>query len=68
MEHKNDYSIVVFFPSGAPKKWNYVHAIKGIADHLDKDHSDWLYMNVYNRRTRAYLKRFYKGNPIPVFL
>ena len=38
------------------------------ADFLDEKHSEWLYMNVYDRRIRQYLKRFYKGDIIPEFL
>jgi len=71
MGHKNDYSIVVYFPDGTPKnpkKWTFVHTLKGTVLFLDKDHPTWLYMNVYNRRTRAYIKRFYKGNSVPDFL
>lgn len=68
MEHKNDYSVVVFFESGEVKKWTYVHKLNGFALFLEKKHPDWKYMNVYNRREGTYLRRFYKGNPTPQFL
>jgi hypothetical protein len=68
MGHKNDYSIIVFFPIGKPKKWGFVHRLDGFAEFLNKKHSDWLYMNVYDRRKKQYLKRFYKGNLVPDFL
>lgn len=68
MEHKNDYSVVVFFESGEVKKWTYVHKLNGFALFLEKKHPDWKYMNVYNRREGTYLRRFYKGNPAPQFL
>ena len=69
MGHKNDYSVTAFFPSGKPKKWKFVHRLNDFASNfLDKKHSDWKYFNVYDRRTGAYLKRFYKGNVIPDFL
>ncbi len=68
MEHKNDYSVVVFFDNTTPKKWEYAHKLNEFAKFLDEKHSAWLYMNVYDRRTRKYLKRFYNGNPIPSFL
>ena len=45
-----------------------VHKLNGFAMFLDKEHSEWKYFNVYDRRTRQYLKRFYKGNLIPDFL
>lgn len=66
--HKNDYSIVVFFESQKPKKWNFVHKLNGFSKFLDGKHPTWLYINVYNRRNRAYLMRFYKGNIIPDFI
>jgi hypothetical protein len=68
MASKNDYSITVFFESDRPKKWTYVHKLDGFAVFLNKKHSNWLYMNVYDRRKNQYLKRFYKGNLIPSFL
>lgn len=68
MGHKNDYSVIVYFPEGTPKKWSYVHKLNSIVKFLDEKHSQWIYMNVYNRRTGLYLKRFYKGNYVPDFL
>lgn len=68
MEHKNDYSVIAFLSDGKAKKWNYVHSLKNFAKFLDEKHSEWNYMNVYDRRKGQYLKRFYKGNSIPVFL
>ncbi|MBN2747566.1 MAG: hypothetical protein JXR34_12635 [Bacteroidales bacterium] len=68
MQHKNDYSVVVFLSTGEVKKWSFVHKLNGFVQFLDNKHSDWLYMNVYDRRSRKYLKRFYKGNSIPDFL
>lgn len=68
MGHKNDYSVTVFLSSGEAKKWSFVHRLDGFANFLNNKHSDWLYMNVYDRRNRQYLKRFYKGNIVPDFL
>ncbi|NVN94885.1 MAG: hypothetical protein HXX18_06340 [Bacteroidetes bacterium] len=69
MSHKNDYSVIVFFPDGRAKKWQFVHGLnKFVESFLDKHHSDWKYMNVYNRREGTYLKRFYNGNIVPDFL
>lgn len=68
MQHKNDYSCIVYFPNGNPKKWEFVHKLKGFADFLTAKHATWLYFNVYERRTRKYLKRYYKGNLVPEFL
>lgn len=68
MAHKNDYSVVVFFEGTPPKKWNYVHNLRGFAKFLDTQHSTWSYMNVYNRREAKFLKRFVKHSDIPDFL
>lgn len=68
MKHDNDYSVIVFLSDGKAKKWKFVHSLKNTAKFLDEKHSEWNYMNVYNRRTGQYLKRFYKGNSVPVFL
>jgi phage pi2 protein 07 len=68
MAHKNDYSVIVYFPNAVFKKWKFVNSLKGFAKFLDDKHSEWLYMNVYDRRQAQYLKRFYKGNEVPVFL
>jgi hypothetical protein len=66
---KNDYSVIVFFENEPkPKKWNYVHKLNGFSMFLNKEHSQWSYMNVYDRRTGKYIKRFIKGNFIPPFI
>lgn len=68
MEHKNDYSVIVFFKNATPKKWQFVHKLNGFSKFLDSKHSTWKYFNVYERRTGKYLKRFYPGNIIPQIL
>jgi len=68
MKHKNDYTIVVFFNEGNPKKWVYVHKLKDFASFLNQKHSEWKYFNVYNRRNRNYLGRFYKEAVIPEYI
>ena len=65
MIHKNDYSAVVFFDNTTTKKWTYVHNIDSFVQFLDKEHPSWEYLNLYERRTRKFLKRFYKGASIP---
>lgn len=66
---KNDYSVIVFFENEPkPKKWNYVHKLNGFSMFLNKEHAGWAYMNVYERRTGKYLKRFHKGNFVPPFI
>src|SRR4051812_25531334 len=66
--HKNDYTCVVFFQEGKPKKWSFVHGLNGFVNFLNQKHATWKYCNVYERRTGQYLKRFYPGNIVPNFL
>ena len=68
MGHKNDYSVVVFLSSGEVKKWAFVHKLNGFAKFLNNKHSEWLYMNIYERRGGQYLRRFYRGSSVPEFL
>lgn len=67
-EHKNDYTVIVYFEDKQkPKKWVYVHKLNGFSMFLDKKHPKWEYMNVYNRRTHEYIRRFYRYSLIPAF-
>ncbi len=66
--HKNDYSVVVFFETNDPKKWNYVHKLNSFSRFLDLTYPNWLYINVYDRRTRKFMKRFRKKEIIPMFI
>ena len=68
MGHNNDYSVIAFFPNEKPKKWKFVHKIRGIMKYIDKTFPSWLYINVYDRKTRKFLKRFYRGSSVPDFL
>ena len=68
MEHKNDYTCIVFYKSGKPKKWHFVHGLSKFVVLLNQNHPDWQYINVYERRTGTYLQRFYPNSQIPYFL
>jgi hypothetical protein len=68
MGHKNDYSVTAFLSNKKAVKYKYVHKLDGFAIFLNQKHSTWVYMNVYDRNSGEYLKRFYKGNFIPPFL
>ncbi|MCE5347115.1 MAG: hypothetical protein LLG13_12640 [Bacteroidales bacterium] len=68
MEHDRDYSVTIFLSTGEAKKWKYVHKLDGFVKFLNEKHPKWKYMNVYDRRKGQYIKRFYKGNPVPAFL
>lgn len=66
---KSNYAVIVFFNGEeTPKKWSYVNKLNGFALFLEKKHTNWSYMNVYDRKTRVFLKRFNRGNFIPAFL
>lgn len=68
MVHKNDYAVIAFFNNQKPKKWGFVHKLTTFRKFLDRDHSGWIYLNVYNRRTKEYLKRLEKEDVFPDFL
>ena len=65
MNNSNPYSIVVFFQRRNPLKWKYVNNLKKTANDLSRLHPTWKYMNVYDRKSGNYLKRFYPENNIP---
>ena len=68
MPHKNDYTCIFFYKDGKPKKWEFVHSLSKFVVFVNDKHPGWDYMNVYDRRTSKYLKRFYPNNIIPYFL
>jgi hypothetical protein len=68
MKHDNDYSVTAFLSNKKAVKYKFVHKLDGFAIFLNQKHSEWVYMNVYDRHTGEYLKRFYRGNSIPSFI
>ena len=67
--NKNDYSVIVFLDGEkSVKKWQYVHKLNGFALFLNNSHPTWDYMNVYERRTGKYLRRFKKGDFVPTYI
>lgn len=69
LKKKNDYSVIVFLDNESkPKKWNYVHNLHGFAMFLNKKHETWTYMNVYNRRSGVFIKRFKRNDFVPPFI
>lgn len=60
------YECQAFFPAGShPKKWKYVTDLGSFARFLSRDHSSWLYFNVYEKGASQCLKRFYPENVVP---
>ena len=68
MSHKNDYSVIAFFDNQKPKKWAFVHKLSTFKRFLDQKHSEWTYINVYDRRNKTFLRRFHKDEELPDFL
>ena len=68
MRHKNDYSAIVFFETQKPKKWAFIHKLSTFRNFLDKQHSSWEYMNVYDRRNKTFLRRLHKDEVTPDFI
>ena len=68
MVNRKMYACFVFFPNGEVKRWKYVTDLKSFEQFLSKTHPSWKYMNVYEKSTKQYLKRFYPGNIIPKIL
>ncbi len=67
--HKNKmYACFAFFTDGTVKRWKYVTDLKSFSEFLAKSHPSWKYFNVYDKGTKAYLKRFYPGNLVPKIL
>lgn len=66
---KNNYSVIVYLENQSkPKKWTYVHKLNGFSMFLNKEHPTWKYMNVYDRRTRDFLRQFKSTDFIPPFI
>lgn len=70
-KRKNDYSIVIFFNNGKPpQKMEFVHNLLNCTKWLDnsRNYYDYIYINIYLRRSGEYIGRHYKGNFIYPFL
>jgi hypothetical protein len=64
-KNHNDYSVTVFFNGRPPIKHQYVDDLRKYSVFLNNTHSSWLYMNVYNRRSGNFIKRYYFHSEIP---
>ncbi|HBH50230.1 MAG TPA: hypothetical protein DDX98_16415 [Bacteroidales bacterium] len=63
-KRKNDYSITAYQGSRKVNTMVYVHSISSYVKYLEKRHINWSVINVYARRTRRFLKRYYKDRDI----
>lgn len=66
-KNDNDYSIIIFDSDNHQiAKMQYVNDLYEASKWLDgSKYSDWHYFNAYNRRSKMFLKRYYKGSYIP---
>ncbi len=65
MPNRKMFACFAFFQNGDVKKWKYVTNLKSFEQFLTKNYPTWKYINVYDKGTKQYLKRFYPGNVIP---
>jgi hypothetical protein len=70
MQHKNDYSAIVFDEVGFLVKVTYVHKLDKLEKWLNTSRKfyTWKHINVYDRRTTKFIKQFKRGDTIPEFL
>ena len=59
---RNDYSVQVFKKTEKVAYMQYVNDVQKYLKGLDEQHIDWQYANVYARRNRQFIKRFYQNN------
>jgi hypothetical protein len=60
------YACIVFFAgSTLPKKWKYVRDLQSFTRFLNREHASWQHMNVYQKGTKLFLKRFYPSSSVP---
>lgn len=57
-----EYSIIVFFYNGQPRKWEGIRNLGEFITSLEKDNPGWKYINIYDPRDKTFIKRLYKGN------
>jgi hypothetical protein len=63
-KNKNDYTVTAYQGSKKVNTMKFVHDVKKYAQWLDQKKISWAVLNVYNRRSREFITRFYKGEII----
>ena len=68
-KRQNDYSVSIFGANGFLAKYNYVGNLYKFTLFLNENPKfrEWVYINVYARRSGRYLMRFYNGDYVPPF-
>lgn len=64
MKNKNDYSAVAYQGSRRVNFMRYVHDVRRYVQWLAGRGIQWSVINVYDRRTREFVTRFYSGQEI----
>lgn len=66
-QNKNDYSVIVYGANGFLCKYTFVGNLYKFSQFLDGSDKfgNWLYFNVYVRRSGTFLRRFKRGEFIP---
>ncbi len=64
-KRKNDYSVAVYNGSAKGPTIPHVHKISKLTAWLEEKKIPWSVINVYSKRSGVFLRRYYKGDPIP---
>jgi len=64
---QNNYSCEAFQGSNRTNSMRYVHSITSYVKWLKDKGISWSVINVYNRRTSEFIRRYYKGDYIHSF-
>ena len=61
-KNRNDYSVTAYCGSRKINSMKYVHNIISYTDWLAKNNLAWSVLNVYERRSGSFIRRFYKND------
>jgi hypothetical protein len=64
LKNSNDYTVTAYQGSRKVNTMRFVHDVRSYAQWLDRNKLEWSVLNVYNRRNREFITRFYKGQNI----
>lgn len=63
-KNRNDYTVTAYLGNKKVNVMRFVHDVKKYSQWLDQKKINWAVLNVYNRRNRGFITRFYKGDSI----
>ena len=61
-KNRNDYSVTAYLGSKKVNSMKYVHNLISYVNWLDKNNLEWSVLNVYERRSGSFIRRFYKDD------